>query len=70
MFGDGVFLFFPDIADPENYFGRMIECPLFKHARGFLLLVGVHGSLIVMLVFLPIKLVILYAPSVFPLNLL
>ncbi|KAM6591340.1 hypothetical protein CsatA_013945 [Cannabis sativa] len=66
---DGVFFFFPDIADPENYFSRMIECPVFKHARGFLLLVGVHGSLIVMLVFLPIKLVILYAPSVFPLNL-
>ncbi|XP_062101932.1 probable E3 ubiquitin ligase SUD1 isoform X3 [Humulus lupulus] len=69
VFRDGVFFFFPDIADPENYFGRMIECPVFKHARGFLLLVGVHGSLIVMLVFLPIKLVILYAPSVFPLNL-
>ncbi|PON42983.1 putative E3 ubiquitin ligase SUD [Parasponia andersonii] len=66
---DGVFYFFPDVADPDNFISRMIECPVFKHAHRFLLLVGVHGSLIVMLVFLPIKLVSLYAPSVFPLNL-
>ncbi|GMN30257.1 hypothetical protein TIFTF001_002733 [Ficus carica] len=66
---DGVFYFLPNIVVPENFFSRMIECPVFKHARDILLLAGVHGSLMVILVFLPIKLVSLYMPSAFPLKL-
>lgn len=71
MLRDGVLFFLPDIADPNyNFFRRIIECPVYKHVCCILLSVGIHGSLIVMLVFLPSKLVVLVAPSVFPLNLL
>jgi E3 ubiquitin-protein ligase MARCH6 len=41
-----------------------------KHARRVLLSVAVYGSLIVMLVFLPVKLAMRMAPSIFPLDIL
>ncbi|KAL5556960.1 hypothetical protein UlMin_039196 [Ulmus minor] len=64
----GVLYFLPDIADQNNFFRRMIECPVYEHVCSILLRVGVHGSLIVMLVFFPVKLVSVIAPSAFPLN--
>jgi hypothetical protein len=46
----------------------LIDDPVHKHARRVLLSVAVYGSLIVMLVFLPIKLAMRVAPNFFPLD--
>ncbi|TQD81818.1 hypothetical protein C1H46_032629 [Malus baccata] len=58
-----------DPADPNyNPFRDLIDDPVHKHARRVLLSVAVYGSLIVMLVFLPVKLAMRMAPSIFPLD--
>ncbi|CAN8229507.1 unnamed protein product [Cochlearia groenlandica] len=65
----GVLYFLRDPADPNyNPFRDLIDDPVHKHARRVLLSVAVYGSLIVMLVFLPVKLAIRMAPSIFPLD--
>ncbi|KAI3827981.1 hypothetical protein L1987_02070 [Smallanthus sonchifolius] len=65
----GVLYFLRDPADPNyNPFRDLIDDPVHKHARRVLLSVTVYGSLIVMLVFLPVKLAMRVAPSVFPLD--
>ncbi|KAF5814057.1 putative transcription factor C2H2 family [Helianthus annuus] len=65
----GVLYFLRDPADPNyNPFRDLIDDPVHKHARRVLLSVTVYGSLIVMLVFLPVKLAMRTAPSVFPLD--
>ncbi|KAF5789975.1 putative transcription factor C2H2 family [Helianthus annuus] len=66
---NGVLYFLRDPADPNyNPFRDLIDDPVHKHARRVLLSVTVYGSLIVMLVFLPVKLAMRTAPSVFPLD--
>ncbi|XP_076895484.1 putative E3 ubiquitin ligase SUD1 [Bidens hawaiensis] len=66
---NGVLYFLRDPADPNyNPFRDLIDDPVYKHARRVLLSVAVYGSLIVMLVFLPVKLAMRVAPSVFPLD--
>ncbi|KAK9135933.1 hypothetical protein Syun_015263 [Stephania yunnanensis] len=66
---NGVLYFLRDPADPNyNPFRDLIDDPVHKHARRVLLSVGVYGSLIVMLVFLPVKLAMRLAPSIFPLD--
>ncbi|KAK9112728.1 hypothetical protein Scep_020247 [Stephania cephalantha] len=66
---NGVLYFLRDPADPNyNPFRDLIDDPVHKHARRVLLSVGVYGSLIVMLVFLPVKLTMRLAPSIFPLD--
>ena len=58
-----------DPADPNyNPFHDLVEDPIHKHARRVLLSVLVYGSLIVMLIFLPLKLALFVAPSLFPLD--
>ncbi|XP_061970589.1 probable E3 ubiquitin ligase SUD1 isoform X2 [Populus nigra] len=65
----GVLYFLRDPADPNyNPFRDLIDDPVHKHARRVLLSVAVYGSLIVMLVFLPVKLAMRMAPSIFPLD--
>ncbi|CAM6094443.1 unnamed protein product [Calypogeia fissa] len=65
----GVLYFLRDPTDPNyNPFRDLIDDPMHKHARRVLLSVVVYGSLIVMLVFLPVRLAILTAPSMFPLD--
>ncbi|KAG9451724.1 hypothetical protein H6P81_004628 [Aristolochia fimbriata] len=65
----GVLYFLRDPADPNyNPFRDLIDDPVHKHARRVLLSVAVYGSLIVMLVFLPVKLAMRLAPSIFPLD--
>ncbi|CAM8994149.1 unnamed protein product [Rhodiola kirilowii] len=65
----GVLYFLRDPADPNyNPFRDLIDDPVHKHARRVFLSLGVYGSLIVMLVFLPVKLAMRMAPSVFPLD--
>ncbi|KAH7866347.1 hypothetical protein Vadar_019186 [Vaccinium darrowii] len=65
----GVLYFLRDPADPNyNPFRDLIDDPVHKHARRVLLSVVVYGSLIVMLVFLPVSLAIRMAPSIFPLD--
>ncbi|KAI3704055.1 hypothetical protein L1987_74262 [Smallanthus sonchifolius] len=65
----GVLYFLRDPADPNyNLFRDLIDDPVHKHALRVLLSVTVYGSLIVMLVFLPVKLAMRMAPSVFPLD--
>lgn len=65
----GVLYFLRDPADPNyNPFRDLIDDPVHKHARRVLLSVAVYGSLIVMLVFLPVKLAMRIAPSIFPLD--
>uniref|UniRef100_A0A7I4FVD2 RING-type E3 ubiquitin transferase n=1 Tax=Physcomitrium patens TaxID=3218 RepID=A0A7I4FVD2_PHYPA len=65
----GVLYFLRDPADPNyNPFRDLIDDPLHKHARRVLLSVVVYGSLIVMLVFLPVRLAISIAPHMFPLD--
>ncbi|KAJ0681929.1 putative Zinc finger, RING-CH-type, Zinc finger, RING/FYVE/PHD-type [Helianthus annuus] len=65
----GVLYFLRDPADPNyNPFRDLIDDPVHKHARRVLLSVAVYGSLIVMLVFLPVKLAMRIAPSVFPID--
>ncbi|KAJ9159532.1 hypothetical protein P3X46_025037 [Hevea brasiliensis] len=65
----GVLYFLRDPADPNyNPFRDLIDDPVHKHARRVLLSVAVYGSLIVMLVFLPVKLAMQMAPSIFPLD--
>ncbi|XP_044489290.1 probable E3 ubiquitin ligase SUD1 [Mangifera indica] len=64
-----VLYFLRDPADPNyNPFRDLIDDPVHKHARRVLLSVAVYGSLIVMLVFLPVKLAMQMAPSTFPLD--
>ncbi|KAF3435429.1 hypothetical protein FNV43_RR22518 [Rhamnella rubrinervis] len=64
---NGVLYFLRDPADPNyNPFRDLIDDPVHKHARRVLLSVAVYGSLIVMLVFLPVKLAMRVAPSIFP----
>ncbi|KAE8667447.1 putative E3 ubiquitin ligase SUD1 [Hibiscus syriacus] len=54
---NGVLYFLRDPADPNyNPFRDLIDDPVNKHARRVLLSVAVYGSLIVMLVFLPVQL--------------
>ncbi|KAK1269194.1 hypothetical protein QJS04_geneDACA006384 [Acorus gramineus] len=66
---NGVLYFLRDPADPNyNPFRDLIDDPVHKHARRVLLSVAVYGSLIVMLVFLPVKLAMQMAPSMFPLD--
>jgi E3 ubiquitin-protein ligase MARCH6 len=66
---NGVLYFLRDPADPNyNPFRDLIDDPVHKHARRVLLSVAVYGSLIVMLVFLPVKLAMRVAPSTFPLD--
>ncbi|KAM0060986.1 hypothetical protein Hdeb2414_s0004g00130641 [Helianthus debilis subsp. tardiflorus] len=66
---NGVLYFLRDPADPNyNPFRDLIDDPMYKHARRVLLSVAVYGSLIVMLVFLPVKLAMQMAPSIFPLD--
>ncbi|KAI3755409.1 hypothetical protein L1987_55207 [Smallanthus sonchifolius] len=66
---NGVLYFLRDPADPNyNPFRDLIDDPVHKHARRVLLSVTVYGSLIVMLVFLPVKLAMQMAPSIFPLD--
>ncbi|GJZ15969.1 probable E3 ubiquitin ligase SUD1 isoform X2 [Tanacetum coccineum] len=66
---NGVLYFLRDPADPNyNPFRDLIDDPVHKHARRVLLSVGVYGSLLVMLVFLPVKLAMRMAPSIFPLD--
>jgi E3 ubiquitin-protein ligase MARCH6 len=63
----GVLYFLRDPADPNyNPFRDLIDDPLYKHARRVLLSVVVYGSLIVVLVFLPVRLAISIAPHMFP----
>ncbi|KAJ6751211.1 hypothetical protein OIU85_001707 [Salix viminalis] len=65
----GVLYFLRDPADPNyNPFRDLIDDPVHKHARRVLLSVAVYGSLIVMLVFLPVKLAMIITPSIFPLD--
>ncbi|KAE8776302.1 putative E3 ubiquitin ligase SUD1 [Hordeum vulgare] len=66
---NGVLYFLRDPADPNyNPFRDLIDDPVHKHARRVLLSVAVYGSLIVMLVFLPVKLAMRVAPNTFPLD--
>ncbi|KDO59772.1 hypothetical protein CISIN_1g001208mg [Citrus sinensis] len=66
---NGVLYFLRDPADPNyNPFRDLIDDPVHKHARRVLLSVAVYGSLIVMLVFLPVKLAMRMATSIFPLD--
>ncbi|PIA56553.1 hypothetical protein AQUCO_00700713v1 [Aquilegia coerulea] len=65
----GVLYFLRDPADPNyNPFRDLIDDPVHKHARRVLLSVAVYGSLIVVLVFLPVKFAMRLAPTVFPLD--
>ncbi|KAJ6310504.1 hypothetical protein OIU76_015266 [Salix suchowensis] len=65
----GVLYFLRDPADPNyNPFRDLIDDPVHKHARRVLLSVAVYGSLIVMLVFLPVNIAMRMAPSIFPLD--
>ncbi|MCO5559734.1 hypothetical protein L7F22_013336 [Adiantum nelumboides] len=65
----GVLYFLRDPADPNyNPFHDLVEDPIHKHARRVLLSVVVYGSLVVMLIFLPVKLALSIAPSLFPLD--
>ncbi|KAL8129206.1 hypothetical protein V2J09_018361, partial [Rumex salicifolius] len=66
---NGVLYFLRDPADPNyNPFRDLIDDPVHKHARRVLLSVAVYGSLIVLLVFLPVKLAMRMTPSIFPLD--
>ncbi|KAF8410096.1 hypothetical protein HHK36_002618 [Tetracentron sinense] len=66
---NGVLYFLRDPADPNyNPFRDLIDDPVHKHARRVLLSIAVYGSLIVMLVFLPVKFAMQLAPSIFPLD--
>ncbi|KAG6483011.1 probable E3 ubiquitin ligase SUD1 [Zingiber officinale] len=66
---NGVLYFLRDPADPNyNPFRDLIDDPVHKHARRVLLSIAVYGSLIVMLVFLPVKLSMRLLPSMFPLD--
>ncbi|XP_071691730.1 probable E3 ubiquitin ligase SUD1 [Rutidosis leptorrhynchoides] len=63
---NGVLSFLRDPADPNH--NPLIDDPLHKHAYRVLLSVAVYGSSIAILVFLPVKLALQMAPSIFPLN--
>ena len=64
----GVLNFFYDPEYEDDTFQLFIEEPVHKLARDVLLDSAKLGSLIVLLVFLPVKLAIMMAPSVFPLD--
>ncbi|ESQ33324.1 hypothetical protein EUTSA_v10022448mg [Eutrema salsugineum] len=64
----GVLYFLMDPADQDNTFQDLIDGSVVKLAKEILLEYAEFGSLIVMLVFLPVKLAIWTAPSIFPLD--
>eukprot|EP00249_Psilotum_nudum_P023520 c28905_g1_i2 orf=77-3538(+) len=65
----GVLYFLRDPADPNyNPFRDLIDDPIHKHARRVLLSVVVYGSLIVLLIFLPVQAAMSVAPKMFPLD--
>ena len=64
----GVLNFFYDPEYEDDTFQLFIEEPVHKLARNVLLDSAKLGSLIVLLVFLPVKLAIRMAPSIFPLD--
>lgn len=67
---NGVLNFLQNLADPIYIlFHSLVEDPVHKHAGNILLAVGIHGSLVVMLFFLPVRLAVLFVPSLFPLDL-
>ncbi|XP_074340562.1 putative E3 ubiquitin ligase SUD1 isoform X1 [Apium graveolens] len=66
---NGFLYFLRDPVDLNyNPFRDLIDATVHKHARRVLLSIAVYGSLIVMLVFLPVKLAMRVAPSIFPLD--
>uniref|UniRef100_M4F0K7 E3 ubiquitin-protein ligase MARCHF6-like C-terminal domain-containing protein n=1 Tax=Brassica campestris TaxID=3711 RepID=M4F0K7_BRACM len=62
------FLYDPEDDDDDESFQFLIEETVHKFARDFLFDSVKYGSLIILLVFLPVKLAIIMAPSVFPLD--
>ncbi|CAA7019945.1 unnamed protein product [Microthlaspi erraticum] len=64
----GVLYFLIDPEDTYATFRGLIDVPVHKLAREVLLEYAIDGSLTVILVFLPVKLAIWMAPSIFPLD--
>ncbi|CAG7898249.1 unnamed protein product [Brassica rapa] len=62
------FLYDPEDDDDDESFQFLIEETVHKFARDVLFDSAKYGSLIFLLVFLPVKLAIIMAPSVFPLD--
>lgn len=65
----GILYFLRDPADPNyNPFQDLVNDPIHKHARRVLLSLVVYGSLIVMLIFVPVKLALWFSPATLPLD--
>ncbi|XP_010447144.1 PREDICTED: probable E3 ubiquitin ligase SUD1 [Camelina sativa] len=63
----GLLHFLDDLEDPNvEFFQDLIDTPVHKQARKVFLVNSVYGSLIFMLVCLPLKFTTLIAPSIFP----
>ncbi|XP_032830602.2 E3 ubiquitin-protein ligase MARCHF6 isoform X2 [Petromyzon marinus] len=65
----GVLWFLRNINDPDfNPVQEMIHLPLFRHARRFLLSTVVFGSIVVLMLWLPIRIIKGTLPSFLPYN--
>eukprot|EP01113_Clastostelium_recurvatum_P003922 TRINITY_DN11733_c0_g1_i6.p1 TRINITY_DN11733_c0_g1~~TRINITY_DN11733_c0_g1_i6.p1 ORF type:complete len:992 (+),score=148.42 TRINITY_DN11733_c0_g1_i6:50-3025(+) len=65
----GVLWFLRDPTDPFfNPLKEMIELSFFRHARRLFLSLAIYSIVVVLLIWLPIKVMVLYMPHVLPFN--
>ncbi|XP_049603484.1 E3 ubiquitin-protein ligase MARCHF6 isoform X2 [Syngnathus scovelli] len=65
----GVLWFLRNLNDPDfNPVQEMIHLPIYRHLRRFLLSVVVFGSIVLLMLWLPIKMIQFFFPTILPYN--
>ncbi|CAN9503334.1 unnamed protein product [Ophioblennius macclurei] len=65
----GVLWFLRNVSDPDfNLVQEMIHCPMYRHVRRFILSVVFFGSLVLLMLWLPIRMVKVLFPTFLPYN--
>lgn len=65
----GVLWFLRNLNDPDfNPVQEMIHLPIYRHLRRFILSVVVFGSIVLLMLWLPIRLIKLLLPTFLPYN--
>lgn len=69
MLRPGVLWFLRNLNDPDfNPVQEMIHLPIYRHLRRFILSVVVFGSIVLLMLWLPIRLIKLLLPTFLPYN--
>lgn len=65
----GVLWFLRNVSDPDfNLVQEMIHCPMHRHLRRFILSVMFFGSLVLLMLWLPVRMVKMFFPTFLPYN--